>query len=606
MCFSFQIPQTAQITKDKKLSRYDIQQMVIANHPQVQLRKPRLDMKTDQFRLVYINDETQILCTCTKCWELFDDINIDTVVRHARCNPTPMVSPCPKRKKAIEQEEHRAMQASNDTVETLVPNLTIYKIQTIAACMDVQTSSFYQGKRFLQFAQFLIDTGASDASTNKSKLKYESKYDVLCSFRNQLKDNQLSHIMCILNTPNNDFSLSCEIWEDSFRKKTNVSLDLHYLDTNFRRHRIVIGVRSINNIVVQDTQICDRILEILQVYSKKNNGVEFLQKAAAFVTSRKFDTRSLGVVVAYYPSACSIINDIADQIVNNGKLKIAEKCLHVIAWLNEVSTEKITVFDARKWQSIYELFKNFSNKKASFIHSAVETAFPRDYLILQLLEPFHHAIRELSEPKNNITKVFGIYKLLESHLTAPLECDKEMIKSVKTKALKNLRTAFGDSDIYQICMFLDPSNRDQYNALESDKMDSLQSKIDSMINPYMSTKENGCVENDLIHYMDDNVASHQNQIDIFLQSIIPSKDDPYEFWRANEQMPGLKSLARKYFTIPTYVSFTECIFSDDAKNFVAKRNSLETKDMETMLMMNSSTFDSDHTRLSSKLCPNFT
>lgn len=173
------------------------------------------------------------------------------------------------------------------------------------------------------------------------------------------------------------------------------------------------------------------------------------------------------------------------------------------------------------------------------------------------------------------------------------------MKSVKIKARENLRTAFADSDVYQICMFLDPSNRDLYNSLESDKMDSLQSKIDTMINPYISKKENGCVENDLIHYMDDNVTSHQNQIDLYFQCFVPSNNDPYEFWRDNEEMPGLKTLARKYFSVPTYVSRSECLFSEEARDFVAKRNSLEIKDMETMLMMNSSQFAIDHMHLSS-------
>lgn len=553
--------------------------MLISNNPQIQLRKPKLDWKSDQFRLVYINGEKQNLCTCTKCWELFEEINIDIVVRHAKCNPTPNVSPCTKRKKMIDQEENTAVQQM--APETLVEHLTISKIQTIAASMDVQTATFYQGKRFLNFAQFLIDTGAS---MNKNELICEPNNDALCSYRDRVKGNQLSKILSILNTPNNDFSLSCEVWEDSFRRKTNVSLELHYLDANYLRHRMVIGVRSMNDINVDDTTVCEQILKMLRTYSTKNDGTEFLQRATAFVTSRKLDTQSLAIVS--FPSACSIINQIADEIVNEDRLKIADKCLHVIGWLNSVSREKISVFDARKWENIFELFRKFSNIKASFIQT-VETTIPQDHSILQLLEPFHDAIIELSEAKNNITKVFGICKSLESSLM-PHECDQEIVRFGKSKALESLRAAFADSDAYQICMFLAPSNRDLYNSLESDKMDSLQSKIDNMINPYMSTKANGCVDNDLIHYMDDNVTSQQNQIDLFLQWLIPSKDDPYEFWRSNAQMPGLKALARKYFTIPTYVSLSECKFSKYAKEFLVKRSTVETRDLETMLILNSS------------------
>lgn len=588
----FQTAQAVQIKKETtKFSQYDIQRMLIANHPQIQLRKPELDWKSDLFRLVYINGEKQNLCTCTKCWELFDEINIDTVVRHARCNPAPSVSPCSKIRKMMDHQENAAVDET--AFQMSVQNLTISKIQTIAACMDVQRSTFYQGNRFLKFGQFLIDTAASLASRNKGEFIYEPKNDFLCSFRDQQKKHQLSKISSILNTADNDFSLSCEVWEDIFRKKTNVSLELHYLDANFLRHRIVIGVKSINAVTIDDTIICEQILQMLRIYSSKNDGSEFLKRSTAFVTSRKFNAQSLHTV--NFPSACSIINKIADEIVNEDRLKISEKCLHIIGWLNVVSEEQITVFDARKWENIYELFRKFNNKKASPIQLSVETTLPQDHQILQLLEPFHNAIVELSEAKNNITKVFGIYKLLE-HSLMPLASDKKIVKSVKSKASAELKASFASSEAYSICMFLDPSNRDLYNSLESDKMDDLQSIIDIMIKPYMSTKENDCVENDLVHYMDDTVTSQPNQIDLFLQSqSTASNHDPYEFWRDNQQMPGLRMLARKYFTIPTYASLSECKFSDNAEEFLAKRDTVETKDIETMLMMNSSQCDVDRT-----------
>ncbi len=567
--------------------------MVTENHPDVQLCKPKLDWKSDQFRLIYINLENQNLCTCTKCGEFFEEINIDSVVRHAKCNPAPSVSPCTKRRRLNDLlEDVAAMQGRENTSNE--PKLTISKIQTMAACMDVQNSTFYQRKRFLSFAQFLIDAGA--ASTNKNKLANEPKYEVLCSFRDQARDARQMKMLSILNDPTIDFTLSCEVWEDILRRKTNVSLDLHYLDGNFLRHRLVVGVRSINDIGVEDPIICNQVLEILRIYSPKISSAEILQRATAFVTSRKLDTQLLGTG-SNFISACSTINDIANEIINTDKLNISDKCLHVIGWLNTVSAEKITEFDSRKWENIYELFKTFSIKKTSFIQRAIETTFPQDYSMLQLLEPFHNAIIGLSESQNNITKVFGIYKSLENSLI-PSACDTEIIKNVKTKASARLAATFAESEVYQICMFLDPSNRNQYNSLESDKMDSLQSKIDLMINPYMSsTKENSCVESDLIHYMDDNVTSQQHQIDLFLQWHVPSKDDPYEFWRDNEQMPGLKALARKYFTIPTYVSLAECKFSSSAKDFLAKRNTLEIKDMETMLIMNSSQSDVEQTNL---------
>lgn len=587
----FQIPPQP-TRKTEEFSRFDIQQMVYSNHPLIELRHPQLNWKSDQFRLVYVNGETQNLYVCTQCFELFDKMNIDTIVKHARCNPTPCVSPTSKRRKLNDQrsEENSVIHNPNETLETSVQNLTISKIQTIAACMDVQKSTFFQGKIFLQFAQFLIDAGASAASTNKNKFICEPKYDVLCTFRDQLKDRQVSKISAILNTPDLDFSFSCDVWEDTLRRKTNVLLELHYLDTGFLRHRIVIGMRSVNGMTIDDAMICEQILEILKIYSKEENGREFIQKSTAFVTSGNFDIRSLGAV--YFTSACCIINDVANGIINEGKLRIVEKCLQIVELINAVSIEKITIFDARKWENIFELMQTFNNKKSSIGQREVKTIFPHDNYIVRLLEPFHNAITELSDSKNNITKVFGVFKMLETNLM-PLASDKEIVKSVKIKALARLRTAFAASDIYQICMFLDPSNRDQYNSLESDKMDVLQSKIDAMINPYTTSKENGCVDNDLIHYMDDSVTSQQNQIDAFLQLVVPSKDDALEFWRCNELMPGLKILARKYFTIPTYASLSECIFSNDAKEYLVKRSSLEIKDLETMLMMNSLQIDTE-------------
>lgn len=566
--------------------------MLIANHPDVQLQKPKLDWKSDQFRLVYIDGVDQNLCTCTKCWELFDEINIDNVVKHARCNPTPSVSPSTKRRKVVDQPDNAMVQGLEGTLDASVERLTISKIQTIAACMDVRKSNFYQSKRFLKFAQFLIDTGASVVSSNRNKFIHETKYEVLCSFQDQLKDTQAAKIMSILNNSTIDYTLSCEIWEDCLKSKTNVSLDLHYFDENFLRHRIVIGVRTINDVGVKDQIICDQVLEILKMYSTNNSGAEFLLRATAFVTSRQLDTRPLEVVSVQ--CACSTINEIASAIINEDRLKIPEKCLHIIGWLNAVSTEKITQFDGRKWENIYELFEKFSKKKAAYTHLAVETTFPQDYSVLQLLKPFHDAIVKLSNVRNNITKVFGVYKLLESELLS-LTCDKQTKRYVKNKVLVSLRTAFADSDPYQICMFLDPSNRVQYNALESDKMDSLQSKIDVMINSYTSST-NGGEENELIHYMDDSVTSQQNQIELFLQ-FPPSDDDPCEFWRDNQQMPGLKLLARKFLTIPTYVSRSECKFDKDAKEFLMKRNSLDVRHLETMLMMNSSHIDVDHMNL---------
>ncbi|XP_037045412.1 uncharacterized protein LOC119080911 [Bradysia coprophila] len=582
-----EVPQPAHIEQDKKpLSKYEIQQMVISNHPQVQLVKPKLDWKSDQFRLVYINGKNQNYCTCTKCWELFDEINIDTVVRHAKCNPTPSVSPCGKRKKLnLENVTGQELDITGASRE----KVTTSKIQIIAACMDVQTSTFYQREKFLQFAQFLVDTGATYASANKHKFEYELKYEALCSFGGQLKDMQSSKIQSIFNDSTVDFSLSCEVWEDIFRSKTNISLELHYLDENFLSHRVVIGVRSISGIGIEDSIICDRILDILNIYTKENNGAEILERATAFVTSRRLDTESLRTTC--FPSACSIINEVANGIINDNRLKIAEKCLHVIGWLNAVCTERITEFDARKWENIFELFKRFTNKKTSFIQRAVDATFPQDTSTLQLLEPFHSAIVQLTEAGNNITKVFGIYKQLENNLT-PLECDERTVKLVKRKAVSLLRTAFADSETYQICMFLDPSNRDQYNSLESDKMDNLQSKIDLMINPHIS-KENGRVENDLMDFMDDNVTSQANQIDLFLQWSVPSKHNPYEFWRDNKQMPGLRALARKYFSIPSFVSRVECKFSKDAVEFLSKRSKLDVKDLEAILMMNSSEIDVD-------------
>lgn len=559
--------------------------MLATNNPLVQLQKPKLDWKSDQFRLIYVDGVNQNLYTCTKCWELFEEINIDNVVRHARCNPTPSVSPPSKRKKLSEILENASTyEQCEEKLGSSVQPLTLSKIQTIAACMDVQSSAFYQSKRFLHFAQFLIDTGASN-----SRLAQETQYDVLCSVRDQLKDMQSSKIKSVLNNSEMDYTLSCDIWEDCFRRKTNVSMELHYLDESFLLHRIVIGVKSIGGVNVNDVNICDQVLEILKTYSTKDSGIEFLQKAIAFVTSKKLDTQSLEVTS--FQSACSQINDIANEIVNESRLKIAEKCLHIIGWLNSVSTEKITEFDARQWNNIYDLFEKFSNKKALFIQEAIETTFPSDDSVLQLLQPFHQGIIELSDTKNNISKVFGVYKSLEKSLSS-IKCEKGIARFVKRNVLVSLKQAFADSDPYQICMFLDPSNRIQYNALESDKMDSLQSKIDIMIGPCMA-KDNSCVGNDLIHYMDDSVTSQQNQIDLFLQ--LPSDDHPYKFWRDDKQLPGLKTLARKYFTIPTYVSLSECKFRKDSKDFSIKRNSLDVNDMETMLMMNSSQFDVDHT-----------
>lgn len=565
--------------------------MVYANDPQIELRKPKLNWKSDQFRFVYINGEEQSLCICTKCLELFSEINIDTIVKHAKCNPTPNVSPTIKRKKVnVQTGENSTITNSNDSSDISIQSLTISKIQTIAACMDVQKSTFFLGKRFLHFAQFLIDAGASAAAaSNKHKFISEPKYNVLCTFRDQLKDSQASKICSILNAPDIDFSLSCDVWEDTLRRKTNVSLELHYLDPSFQCHRIVIGMRSVNGMMrsmVDDSTICKQIVEILKVYSKEENGMEFISKATSFVTSGNLDIRSLGTISL--PSACSIINDVANGIVNEEKLKIEEKCLQMIALLNIVSTEKITVFDVTKWENVYELLQMFYKKKSSIMQREIKAIF------LQVLQPLHNAMKELSDSNNNITKVFGTYKSLETSLM-PLVCDKESIKSVKIKVLANLRSAFADADVYQVCMFLDPANRDQYDSLESDKMDNLQSKIDAMINPYTTSAENACVDNDLVHYMDDSVTSQPNQIDQFLQLLVSTKEDALEFWRGNDQMPGLKKLARKYFTIPTYASLSDCVFSNDAKEYLVKRSNLEIKNLETMLMMNSSQFDADHT-----------
>lgn len=561
--------------------------MVVSNHPDVQLVKPKLDWKSDQFRLVYINGENQNCYTCTKCCDLFDEINIDTVFKHAKCNPTPTVSPSGKRRKLNDYLESAIGQPLESTLGAPLQSLTTSNIRTIAACMDVQTSTFYQREKFLEFAQFLIDTGANFASANKQKLEYEMKYEAVCSIRDQLKDLQSAKIMSILDDSSVDFSLSCDIWDDIFRGKTNVSLELHYLDENFFSHSAVIGVRSISGVGVEDSMICDRILHILNGYAKKNTGAEFLQRAAAFVTSKRFDAQSLQT--AYLPSACCIINEVANGIINDNRLKIAENCLRVIGWLNSVCTEKITEFDARKWENIFELFQKFTNKKISLIDRAVDIIIPQDTSTLQLLQPFHNAIVQLTAGGNHITKVFGVYKQLESNLT-PLECDERIVKLVKRKAVSTLQTAFADSDTYRICMFLDPSNRDQYNSLESDKMDNLQSKIELMINPNLA-KENGCEESDSTDYMDDNITSGANQIDVFLQWSVPRNHDPYEFWRDNRQMPGLRALARKYFSIPTVVSRSECKFSKDSEAFLVQRSKLEARDLESMLMMNSSQID---------------
>ncbi|KAJ6642501.1 hypothetical protein Bhyg_07452 [Pseudolycoriella hygida] len=562
---------------------YAIQQLVINNHPDVELRKTKLDWKSDQFRLIYIKGENQNVHTCTKCWELFYDINVDTIVRHTRCRPVPRVPRGAKRK--MFKDSHKDTKLQEDKPAT-VQNVVMSKIQTLASCMDVQPSTFYQSKRFLQFAQFLIDTGAKIASStiNKSEFAYEPNQNVLCSFKDQLKDNQLTKISAILNTPNSDYSLSCEVWEDCCRGMSNVALELHYLDTNFRPHKIVIGVRSIVGTTVDNAAICDKILDILRIYSKKNNGTEFLENSIAFVTSRKLYSQSLGVVS--FPSACSVINCIADAIVNEPKLKLAEQCLDVIEWLNGVSMERITTFDARHWKNIYELFQKMIGKRNCFAQRQVETDFKQDDSIMEILEPFYHAILKLSGPGNNITKVFAVFKTLERSLM-PLETDEELIKAIKTKALEHLRIAFSKSDTYQISMFLDLTNRDQYNSLQSEEIDSLQSKIDSMINPYASTVENGCVENNLLDYMDDNVTSQKNQVDQFLQLSMPKEEDPYEFWRHNKQMTGLKAIARKYLTIPTYASLSECIRTESIKEFLGKRSKLEVKDLETVLMMNS-------------------
>lgn len=150
--------------------------------------------------------------------------------------------------------------------------------------------------------------------------------------------------------------------------------------------------------------------------------------------------------------------------------------------------------------------------------------------MLQLLEPFHNAIIGLSESQNNITKVFGIYKPLENTLM-PSACDADIVKNVKSKT---------DS---HFCRFRCIPK--MYVLRFMDKMDSLQPKIDLMINPYISsTKENNCVENDLIHYMDDNVTSQQHQTDRFLQWHVPSKDDPYELWRDNADA-WIEGISRK-------------------------------------------------------------
>lgn len=112
----------------------------------------------------------------------------------------------------------------------------------------------------------------------------------------------------------------------------------------------------------EDPIICNQVLEILRIYSPKIHAAEILQRATAFVTSRKLDTQMLGTGVNFV-STCSTINEIANEMINADKLNISEKCLHVIGWLNAVSTAKITEFDARKWKNIFELFKTFHIKK---------------------------------------------------------------------------------------------------------------------------------------------------------------------------------------------------------------------------------------------------
>lgn len=554
--------------------------MVYSNHSQIELRKPNLNWKSDQFRLIYVNGTKQNVCICTQCSELCKEINIDTIVRHAKCNPKPSVSPGPKRTKITPKTKPNC-----DNLKKTVQNFRISKIQTIAAGIDVQSSTFFQRKEFLKFAEFLINAGATLGSTF-NELKFDPKYDELCKTSNQLQDAQLTQICSILNTPDLDFSFSCDVWEDIMRRKTNVLLEMHYLDsTTWKRRRLVIGVRSINGIKVDEKSIYEQIIQILERYSSQFNETKFFQKATAFVTMSKNLINLEGCTC--FPSACSIINDIANNIIHEPKLGVSQMCVQIIALINLVSREKVFEFDDRKWEKVYQLMEIFIEKKALILRQNLKPIFPNEKPIVQLLQPFHVAIKELSDPKNNISKVFGHYKLLENHLM-PHATDKGVLKTVKIDALANLSAAFANSDFYQICMFLDPSNRNYYNSLESDEMDGLKSKINAMINPYTRTRENGCVESDLVEYMDDSVATQQNQIDLFLQSLIPNHDDVYVYWRDSlPDMAGLKKLARKYLTIPTYASLSECVFSKEARQTLQNRNNLQIRDLEAMLMMKS-------------------